>query len=145
MNVSAPAVKLGNWPATVGLPWEYFQTRGCFMDCRGPLVIAESSSWGFCVRVLTESHDIRAWPVLGRTIQRGVRVDAGAWIGSFALLSGCHIGERAIVAAGSVVRGQNVGPGVIVAGDPARVIARWHGGRWDYLPRAESGFTRYLE
>jgi len=49
------------------------------------------------------------------------------------------------VAAGTVVRGQDVAPGLMVAGNPARVIARWTGEQWEYLPTEESGYRRRLE
>lgn len=135
MNVSKLAVILGRmgYPGDVGLPASYFEQRGCFVDARGPLKIDATSVWGFGVQVFTESHEIAQGPgQVGATKPYGVEVQAGAWIGSGALLAGCVIGEGAIVAAGSVVRGQNVAPGVMVAGNPARVIARWNGRRWDY-------------
>lgn len=145
MNLSAFAARLGEWPSTIGLSWEYFARRGCFLDCRGPLTIAADSVWGFAVRVLTESHDISRWPELGATVPYGVTVESGAWIGSGALLCGCRIGRGSIVAAGTVVRGQDVAPGMMVAGNPARVVARWDGERWVYLPGEESGYSRRLE
>lgn len=133
MNMAHLAGRTAPLPLTVGLPWSYFAKRGCFLDCRGPLVIDAKSWWGVGVRVLTESHDIAAGPGrMGATVPYGVTVEAGAWIGSFALLAGCAIGAGSIVAAGSVVRGQTVAPGVMVAGNPARVIARWNGERWAY-------------
>jgi acetyltransferase-like isoleucine patch superfamily enzyme len=133
---------LGKLPPTVGLPSAYFAKRGITLDCRGPLVIDKASHWGFGVIVLTESHDIKSGKI-GRVVPYGVTVDADAWIGSRALLAGCHIGAGAIVAAGTVVRGQDVAPGVMVAGNPARVIARWNGQRWKYLP--DAGYSRRLE
>jgi acetyltransferase-like isoleucine patch superfamily enzyme len=142
-NVSTGCI--GNLPDTVELPWSYFESRGCFLDCRGPLVISAQSAWGFFVRVLTESHDIAGWPSLGPVIPYGVTVESGAWIGSFSLLTGCSIGAGSIVAAGTVVRGQTVAPGIMVAGNPARIVARWTGERWDYLSKEASGFCRELE
>ena len=133
---------LGKLPPTVGLSAEYFSKRGITLDCRGPLVIDKTSIWGFGVVVLTESHDIKSGKP-GAVIPYGVTVDAGAWIGSGALLAGCHIGTGAIVAAGTVVRGQTVAPFVMVAGNPARVIARWDGERWEYL--LDAGYSRRLE
>jgi len=54
----------------------------------------------------------------------GVRVKRGAKIGANAtLLPGVVIGEGALIGAGAVVTG-DVEPGVVVAGVPARVIAR---------------------
>jgi len=145
VDLSGYAGKQGPWPATVGLPWVYFARRGCFLDCRGPLIIDATSQWGFCVRVLTQSHDIRGGPgPLGQTKAYGVTVEADAWIGSWSLLSGCTIGAGSIVAAGTVVRGQTVGPGVMVAGNPARVIARWLDGSWHYEAEEISGYGRLL-
>lgn len=144
LNLSAQAATLGELPKTVGRAWPYFRQRGCVLDTRGPLVIHATSRWGLGVRVVTRSHDIKTWPALGATIDRGVRVDEGAWIGSYSLLIGCHIGAHAIIAAGTVVRCQDVAPYTMVAGNPARVIARWQAGRWVYLPEEESGFGRVL-
>jgi acetyltransferase-like isoleucine patch superfamily enzyme len=52
----------------------------------------------------------------------GAHIEAGAIIGANAvLLPGVRIGARALVGAGSVVT-RDVAPGMIVAGNPARVI-----------------------
>ena len=135
---------LGKLPKTVGLPAEYFKRRACFLDCRGPLEISGSSRWGYFVTVLTESHDIDDWPKMKPVTPYGVTVGDDAWIGSCSLLAGCTIGAGAIVAAGSVVRGQTVEPGIMVAGNPARVIARWDGKQWLYESAERCGFFREL-
>jgi len=129
---------------TIGHPRQYFIDRGCFIDCRGELRISEHSRWGIGVTVITESHDTSAWPHMGEIIERPVIVDDFAWIGSGSLLCGCHIHHAAIVAAGSVVRGQNVQPFTMVAGNPARTIAHWVDGHWLYLAPADSGYERWL-
>jgi maltose O-acetyltransferase len=109
------------------------------------LVIHRQSCWGPGVVVLTQSHDITSGS-MGPVRSYGVTVDAWAWIGGYALLTGCHIGEKAVVAAGTVVRGQDVAPGVMVAGNPARVIARWdaHYEHWIYVGPSECGYERVL-
>jgi acetyltransferase-like isoleucine patch superfamily enzyme len=56
------------------------------------------------------------WSVVGTTVRRGASLGTGSTI-----LGGVTIGERAIVGAGSVVT-RDVPPGVIVAGNPARVL-----------------------
>jgi serine acetyltransferase len=140
-----PRWGLGRLPASVGLPAAYFEKRDICVDCRGPLQIDGTARIGFGVTILTESHDIGQGPGrIGPVVPYGVRIGAGAWIGSGSLLCGCTIGAGAIVAAGSVVRGQTVAPGVMVAGNPARVVARWDGERWVYLPASESGYEREL-
>ena len=132
---------LGELPKTVELPENYFVIRHITLDCRGPLTISADSNWGFFVTVFTQSHSTRNWRELGfsaAAIDRPVIVERGTWIGSNAVLYHCHIMEGAIVAAGAVVRSQIVKPFVMVAGNPARVIARYHDGAWDYLiPRME--------
>ena len=140
-----PSWNLGKLPDSVELPEDYFIRRGILLDCRGPLTIDATSIWGFDITVLTESHDIKGGPgPIGPVIPYGVWVEANVWIGSRALLVGCRIGKGSIVAAGTVVRGQDVAPGVIVAGNPARVIARWDGQRWVYLAEEQTEYRRRL-
>lgn len=98
-------------------------------------MISPESYWGFFITVITQSHSIADWKDSGFSsvaISRPVIVDRLAWIGSRALLYNCHIGEGAIVAAGSVVRSQEVKPYIMVAGNPAKVIARFIDGEWFY-------------
>lgn len=147
MKLNHIAAHIGPWPDTIAHPRGYFLTRGCIIDCRGTIVIAEDTRWGLGVKVVTESHDTHSWPELGPIVDRPVIVDQFAWIGSYSVLIGCHIGEAAIVAAGTVVRSQNVAPYTMVAGNPARVIARWYRWAlvgWIYEPAEQSGFKREL-
>lgn len=143
MNLARRAAVPDPLPEAVRLPRVYFERRGIMLDCSGPLEIHPETHWGYLVTVLTRSHDISHGAV-GVAIDRGVYVERGAWVCSGALLCGCRIGAGAIVAAGTVVRCQDVDPHVMVAGNPARVIARWDGERWCYLPGDESGFYRRL-
>jgi acetyltransferase-like isoleucine patch superfamily enzyme len=56
------------------------------------------------------------WKVERTVIRKGASIGSGA-----AILSNIHIGENAIVGAGSVVT-KNVPPNSIVAGNPARIL-----------------------
>ena len=56
------------------------------------------------------------WKVVPTVVRRGASIGSGSTI-----LCGVEIGEGAIVGAGSVVT-KDVGPGTIVAGNPARVL-----------------------
>lgn len=128
-------------PASVEHDARYFAERHCLIDCRGTLKIDRGSLWGYFVTVITLSHDNQAGPLgdnWGATVDRPVIVDRGAWIGSGALLYNCHIGEGAVIAAGTVVRSQDVAPFTMVAGNPAKVIARFTDSEWQYnTPRVK--------
>ena len=129
-------------PETVHLPVAYFQRRGIRFDAPGLLNIAEDSQWGYLVTLICRTHALEEESVAGKVEFRPITVESGAWICSGALLYNCTVGKNSVVAAGTVLRSQVVGPGVMVAGNPARVIARWQVGRWLYLPWE---FQRRLE
>jgi maltose O-acetyltransferase len=76
------------------------------------------------VMIICGTHEItRAGPrAAGTGCGKDIIIDNGVWIGFGAhILPGVHIGEHAIVGAGSVVT-KNVRPFVIVAGNPAREL-----------------------
>jgi acetyltransferase-like isoleucine patch superfamily enzyme len=114
---------------------KYFNDRGCRIDMRGGFIAHPDSQWGYFVTVITKSHQRipRAGLVYGALVDRPVIVDKNAWICSNVTLYNCHIGEGAIVSVGAVVRSQEVKPFVMVAGNPARVIARFVDGAWQYI------------
>ncbi len=58
------------------------------------------------------------WKCVSTLVKRGASIGSGA-----VLLCGVTIGERAVVGAGSVVT-KDVAPGVVVAGNPARLLKR---------------------
>lgn len=120
--------------STAGHTAQYYRERGCRIDVRGTLKIDPSSRWGFYVTVITLSHQRSKSDTLqdGALVDRPVIVGPDAWICSGALLYNCIIGEGAIVSVGTVVRSQEVRPFMMVAGNPARVIARYIDGEWIY-------------
>jgi acetyltransferase-like isoleucine patch superfamily enzyme len=70
-------------------------------------------------RAVTESGQLQTetdWQVVRTTVRRGASIGSGSTV-----LCGVEIGEGAMVGAGSVVT-KNVPPGVIVAGNPARIL-----------------------
>jgi len=105
--------------------------RDCTLDVRGPLVIGDNVSISPEVAVLTTQHD---WRAPGFVLEsRPVVIEDHAWIGSRAtLLPGTVIGRGAVVAAGAVASG-SVPPLTVVAGVPARVIARRPEESLDYV------------
>jgi len=117
-----------NW-SKVEKSKEYFLGRHCFIDCRGELIIARSSNWGFNITVLTASHSIENG-IFGEMIFKKVVVKRNAWIASNVVLYNCEIGESAIVSVGSVVANMQIEPFTMVEGNPAKVIKVFEGGEW---------------
>ena len=120
------------WPDTIKQPRFYFEQRHARLDLRGPLFIAKDTHWGQFVTVITKSHKFKNGE-LSLPLDRPVVVASGAWIGSRAILYNCIVGERSVVACGSVVRSCEIAPDVMVAGNPARVVARWDGEYWIWM------------
>ena len=93
----------------VTLEDEVFVGHGVtFINDRFPRATAESG------KLQTEAD----WECVPTLVKRGASIGSGATI-----LCGLTIGERAIVGAGSVVT-KDVPPGVIVAGNPARILRK---------------------
>lgn len=65
---------------------------------------------------------------------RRVVIGRGAWLGIGAVVCGdVRIGENAVVGARSVVT-TDVPDRCVVAGNPARIVRRWDGSDWVWLP-----------
>ena len=121
-----------SWPDTIGLPEKYFNERHCIIDVRGPISISSESAWGYYITAITYSHEVENG-ILSAGVDRPIIVEPRAWICSCSVLYNCVIREGAVVAIGSVVRSCEVAPWTMVAGNPAKVIAKWYDGAWHYL------------
>lgn len=113
----------------IGHPPEYYADRDIQIDGRGEVHISPSSNWGVGVVVITTSHDPNNF---SEVVYRPVIVKDHAWIGSGVLLYNCTIGEGAVIAAGAVVRSRDVPDRTMVEGNPARIIAWFIDGKWEY-------------
>lgn len=99
--------------------------QNCFIQVRGKVIIENDVIIGPNVSIFSENHvyDDPAIPISHQGEKRkGVIIKEGVWIGTKAtILDGVTIGEKSIVAAGSIVN-KNVPPFSIVGGIPAKVI-----------------------
>lgn len=90
------------------------------LDARHGIYIGENVQLSSNVSIYTEQHDHRnPWFGCNSDSSFRVRIDNRAWIGpNVIILPKVHIGEGAVVAAGSVVT-KDIPPYTIVAGIPA--------------------------
>jgi maltose O-acetyltransferase len=93
-----------------------------FLDC-APIEIGDDLQMGPAVQLYTAFHPLdRQTRAAGLEYARPIRIGDGVWIGGGAIvLAGVTIGDGSVVGAGSVVR-RDVPAGVVVAGNPARII-----------------------
>ncbi|MGI0406104.1 sugar O-acetyltransferase [Helicobacter himalayensis] len=105
----------------IGLGKNVFINQNCtFMD-RGGITIGDESFIGPRVNLVTINHDFNPHK---RTITycKPINIGPRVWIGVAATIcAGVSVGEGSIIGAGAVVT-KDVPSGVIVAGNPARVI-----------------------
>ncbi len=119
---------IGEIPPTCHKDRFYFETRYCFVDCRGPLEIHANAYLGVGVKIITTGHELTNWPEFGRMISKGVKIGDGAWVASFAILHNCVIEPHAIVSIGAVVNGMTVPEYGVVVGNPAKLVGYMHKG-----------------
>lgn len=108
-------------PITVGS--HVFVNQGSYI--RPYVTIEDRVSIGPFVRLISDTHDISAGQRRTGTPRKDpIVIGAGTWIGAGAtVMGGVTIGQRSIIAAGSVVT-RDVPDNVLVAGVPARIIRR---------------------
>ncbi len=116
--------------------------RGSHIVAHHSIEIGDDVYTGPYVYITDQNHkyeDIdtpigRQWPV-----NSAVRIGAGSWLGTGAvILPGAAIGRNVVVAAGSVVRGE-VPDNCVVAGVPAKIVRQHVPGRgWGPPLRPES-------
>ena len=92
----------------------------------GEVTIGNHCSFGPGLVIQTQNHDYDtgcALPYGLEFVCKSVKIDDCVWIGmNVLLLPGTHIGEGAIIQAGSVVHGE-IPPLAIAGGNPAKVFA----------------------
>lgn len=98
-----------------------FINFGCTFLDRGGITLEKDVFISPNVQLITENHPEQP-SVRHNVYAKPIVVKYGAWIGAGAiLLPGITVGKHSIVAAGAIVT-KDVPDGVIVAGNPARII-----------------------
>ena len=102
--------------------------KGASIVAHDRIEIGDDTMTGHYVYITDQNHGYEDLEVpIGRQMWKNapVRVGAGCWIGTGAvILPGTVIGDHVVVAAGSVVRGE-VPDNCVVAGTPARIVRRF--------------------
>ena len=97
---------------------------GCFIVAKARIVIGENSTLAYQVSLFTSAYPNGPWNKLSQIypkVREEIIIGKDVWIGARAvILPGVHIGNYSVVAAGAVVT-DDVPPGVLVAGVPAKI------------------------
>lgn len=103
-------------------PYCFVNWGAIFLDS-GPITLGEAVQLGPGVQLLTAAHPLdAAQRRAGWQSPAPISIGDNAWLGGGVIvLPGVTIGADAVVGAGSVVT-RDVPPGVLVVGNPARVV-----------------------
>jgi maltose O-acetyltransferase len=113
-----------DYGAQIRLGARVFVNMGCIFLDAAPITIHDDVQLGPGVQLLTSDHPRDAASrAAGLESAHPISIGERAWLGGGAIvLPGVEIGRDAIIGAGSVVT-RSVGPGVVAAGNPCRVIS----------------------
>lgn len=95
----------------------------CYIEGAGGVIVKRRAIFGPNVVVLSSSHGVEPESRDAKRLS-GVVIGESVWIGANSvILPGVEIGDRTVIAAGSVVR-ESMPPDVLAAGAPARIIRK---------------------
>lgn len=123
--------------------------RGCSFSGHGGIKIGNGTVIAHCVDIFSGEHnynsdDLKYLPFDERFVCEPVIIDEFVWIGSHSIiLPGVHIGEGAIIGAGTVVT-KDIPPLAIVVGSPARIIGYRKKEVYENLKHKDMSFIRLM-
>ena len=152
--VNAPGISIGSWVSigsgaviealvpergvTVTIADGAYIGHGLRLTAVGEVIIGEEAMLADSCYVSDTNHiyeDVEQ-PIKRQGLRDGRRVEIarGAWLGIGAVVCGnLRIGENSVVGARAVVT-TDVPDRCVVAGNPARIVRRWDGSSWAWLP-----------
>ena len=114
-----------DYGSQIRLGFRVFVNMGCVFLDAAPVTLGDDVQLGPLVQLLTSDHPRDPLDrARGLESARSISIGARAWLGGGVIvLPGVGIGTDTIVGAGSVVT-RTLGPGVVAAGNPCRVVSR---------------------
>jgi maltose O-acetyltransferase len=111
-----------DYGANIHLGTRVFFNFNCVVLDVCEVQIGDYTLFGPGVQILTPMHPMDAKLRREREYGKPIKIGADVWVGGGALiLAGVHIGDRAVIGAGSVVT-RDIPDGVLAAGNPCRVV-----------------------
>ena len=111
-----------DYGANIELGERVFFNFNCVVLDVCPVQIGSFTLFGPGVQILTPMHPLNADLRRRQEYGKPIKIGSDVWVGGGALiLPGVHIGDRAVIGAGSVVT-RDIPDDVFAAGNPCRVI-----------------------
>jgi maltose O-acetyltransferase len=116
-------------PSEIEIGSNVYIAYGCWFMAGEKIAVRDQVLFGpYCVVVSSDHTKVEGSYRYGPPNRAPITVGAGSWIAAHVTITaGSSIGDGCVVGAGSVVRGQ-FPPGVMIVGQPARVIRTKDGG-----------------
>lgn len=111
-----------DYGANIHLGQKVFFNFNCIILDVCEVHIGDFAQFGPAVQIYTATHPLNAMERRKQEFGKPIVIGSDVWVGGGAILCpGITVGDRAVIGAGSVVT-KDVPAGVLVAGNPCRVI-----------------------
>lgn len=113
---------LCDYGSNISLGKKCFFNFNCVVLDVCPVTIGDHTIFGPAAQIYTATHPIDAVARRSQEFGKPISIGSDVWVGGGAIICpGVKIGDGSIIGAGSIVT-RDVPAGVVVAGNPARVI-----------------------
>lgn len=136
-----PGCYFGCWDAYAGIDLypqlvigdRFYARERLTILCAGNIKIGNAVTIAGGVLITNENHGLNPLTesYLDNPLECGdIHIGDGVWIGeNVCVMPGVHIGNKAVIGAGSIVT-KDIPAFTIACGSPCKVVKRWDGGQW---------------